>query len=258
MNGPAPRPDRDAVRFDLDFLDRGRELQRDPRRKAADDQVAVSAGRAQVDVCRGRVIGEVIGRGDAFQRRPADEAADRLEIGVPFAAFGKRVGGAVAGRRRVGQPLQPGGERRSGGFLFVRRKAEVSVLHAPLGRPPVDDEAGLLRDAPPGIAVARVQPAAAEVEPIPSNLDRPCPSAEAGARLQQNRRMSARGQRARSADSCRAAANDHNVKVCVHRASRLGSFHPPGMKRRQPASCSGPCLPGSMAPWQWRLAQSPT
>ena len=174
MNVSAGRPDRDALRFERDRLDRRGEAERGPRRNAGHDQVAKAMGRAPVDPGRRRIIGEVIGDGDAIQRRAADEAADCIEVAIPLACRRKRIGSAVAWRRRDREPLEPRAERLSRFFLLARREAKMPMLDAPFGRPPIDGEAGLLRDSRPGVAIARVQPAAAEIERMAGNLISPC------------------------------------------------------------------------------------
>ncbi len=226
------------LRFELDPLDRRGEPDDGRKRKAGDDQVAVAVRHAPIGPCRGRIIGEVIGDGDAFQPGAADEAADRLEVVIPFAAGRQGVGGAVARRRRGRDPLQPGVERRSRGFPLARREAEMPVLDAPSGRLPIDNQAGLLRDPRPRIAIARVQPAATEIEPMAGNLVSPCASPEAARRLQQERRTPARRQLPRSADPRGPAADDHDIELSIHRVS-------PGRAWRRPRSIERPSLPGA-------------
>src|SRR5208337_2207280 len=170
------------------------------------------------------------------------------------------IGGAIARRRRVREPLNPGGERCSGGFLLVRREAEVPVLDAPPGRPAIDSHAGLFGDLRPRIAIARVQPAAAEIEPISSNLDCPCASAEARARFQQKRRTSARRQRPRRADPRGTAANDDDVEVCVHPNLAWRAFIPRAWRgvnrcRFPPNPREFPAM-AALADMLWRLLMS--
>src|SRR5574337_1075334 len=192
----------------------------DPARQAGCNQCAVTQRDAPVVVGRGCVIGAIVGDRDALEAVAVDESADRLNIGVPLAVRRQCVRGAVAHGRRL-QPFAPCREGAVRGRLFGRRKAEIVVLPAPGGKPPVDAKSGLLGDARPGVAASRMQPSAPEIERHARDVASESPPSNPRARLDDPGSKRARARQPRRGDAGGAGADDHDIDISFGQWGRL-------------------------------------
>jgi hypothetical protein len=125
------------------------------------------------------VTTEITGR-DPLEVRPADIGADRVDQAVPAAERLEKGRGrnVVAVGERI-EPLLELLQRVEKGALLRQRETDGCRASPPRRRRLVDRAALCLGDTRPGIAVGRVQPAAAEVDCRSRAVgDRPRPPAE--------------------------------------------------------------------------------
>src|SRR5262245_30869513 len=161
------------------------------------------------------IVFEVPSR-DPIKLRSADVSVDGVDQGVPAAVrLEKRRGCDV--RLALGKRVEPlikfslGLEKS---VLLRKGKSDRSRTSHPWRRRLVDRAALHLGDFSPGIAVGRMQPAAAEID-WKFRVDGPSPSAKPRPRLDEETIESRVCDAPGGGDACRATTNDYNFRIAA-------------------------------------------
>ena len=194
-----------------------RAVTRDHRPIAADHTI----------VHAGVIVAPEIARRHPIELRPVDVGADRIDQIIPAAARLEKCRGWAI-RCSLGQraePLVEFLERPQKVALLLDRKADRKRKPPPGRRRRVDRAACSLGDLPPGIAVGRVQPAAAEIErKLRSVADRPRPPAEPQPCLDDETLDAGVNEPPAGRDTGGAAADNHNLGLAAGHSSDWNAF----------------------------------
>ena len=163
------------------------------------------------------VVALEIPRREPVELGAADIAADRGDELVPATVRREKGRGRDVGRvlgERI-EPLVEVPQRVEEGSLLRQRKPDRRRRPLPRRRRFVDRATLRHGDRVPGIAVGRMQPAAAEIECC---AGRPSPSAEPRPRLDDQAVDARVGEPPARRDSGRAAADDHHLGIAAGHA----------------------------------------
>src|SRR5262249_10052505 len=189
-----------------------------------DRRLPLALSRRQVDATA--VVATDIPRRDPIELRPVRVRADRIDPGIPLAArLEKRRGRNVRllvgeGRKLVVEFL----ERLQKAGLLRERKADRSRTPRPRRRRLVDQAALCLGNVSPGIAIGRMQPAAAEIDwKCRISAHRPRASAEPRPCLHDETIKMRIHEPPACGDTSRAAAHNYDLGIVVgHALFRTG------------------------------------
>ena len=180
------------------------------------DERPIALWKTQILLARSIVVSEPVGDGDLVQRSAVDVAAERVQHRVPGIARTCRVRGPVAWRRIGTHPLLELLECRPGLLLSLGREAKVPELLEPSGGRAVDRRADPLGLDPKAVALGRMHPGTAKIEPVAVPSDGVRSPAEPVQRFD-NESVDAPSARLHgSTDPRRAPANDDEAANAAH------------------------------------------